>query len=341
MVNGEARDTRTRAWVAVPLDGFIGRLYERRKFYKARKQDAETEEERLNAAGMDAMLKLTVNMVYGVLSARYFAVGNTVVANNITARARLGVWMMAKALGLRQTITDGGCYRPEAVCRFDGKHPGLDTLSRPWEWHAPNRRRWLRPMGGRDWSGTWPGLHELDSLAAVHIREFWRPYSLEFPFRVEHKAVIDRGACWSKGDYAFRLPDGKVMYAVRGKDKGQKGGQHPSFRLLDAILDGRDDFPTDLDYEHRGIMKLGKYQVVQSCRGYEHLKHLRPGDDYTEARTARYNNTCFPLEDEKDYMRRRGRRKTNRGRPVQWFEKYGPKGIAAVHRRMADDNLKN
>jgi excisionase family DNA binding protein len=43
--------------------------------------------------GLDAVLKLLINTLYGVLTSRHFAVGNTVVSNNITARARLGAWM--------------------------------------------------------------------------------------------------------------------------------------------------------------------------------------------------------------------------------------------------------
>ena len=84
--------------------------------------------------------------------ARYFAVGNAVLGNNITARARAGVWMVAKALGLRQSITDGGIYTPDAVPHFRGKKPGLDTLSRPWGWEdRKNRQRGYVPLPSFEW----------------------------------------------------------------------------------------------------------------------------------------------------------------------------------------------
>src|SRR5205823_6636686 len=166
------------------------------------------EEARARAAGLDGLLKLLVNTLYGVLASRFFPVGNSVLANTITARARVGVWMVAKALGLRQTITDGGIYTPGAVCAFRGKRPGLDTLSRAWDWHAPRRGRCHAPLGGLDWAGPWPALAEVDELAAGHVACFWAPYGLSLPFRLEHKTTFRSGAYWSKGDYALATPQG-------------------------------------------------------------------------------------------------------------------------------------
>jgi hypothetical protein len=87
-------------------------------------------------------------------------------------------------------------------------------------------------------------------------------------------------------------------------------------------------------------LEMGLYRVFQSGRGYEHLRHLRPGDSYTEPRTCRYNNTHFPLADEDDSNTRRNRKKTCKGQPVPWFERFGPQGIAGVHLRMAENRLR-
>jgi hypothetical protein len=265
-------------------------------------------------------------------------VGNTVVASCITARARLGVWMMAKALGLRQSITDGGFYLPALVCFCKGRRPGLDTLSRGWEWRdTKNQTRWHGPLAGLSWDGDWP--KDVDRLALEHVQGFWAPYGLEFPFRIEHKGSFEAAAYWSKGDYWFDLgQDRPPKCALRGKDK--KAKDHPTFRLLENIIRGVDEFPAALANTQRGIMRLGKYQVVQACQGYEHLKALRPGDDYSEPRTARYNNTYFPLADEDDYRRRRDRRKTHRGQVVEWFERFRALGIEMVHRKMGLDRLR-
>ena len=147
---GTPGDKRSRAWYAVPLEGFIGTLVKERKRCKHIARESADEQERREAEGKRRVLKLMVNTLYGSLVCRHFAIGNTVVANNITARARLGVWMLAKALGLRQTITDGGIYQPAAVPHLkpDAKCPGLDTLSRPEAWARPKLGRTVGPLGG-------------------------------------------------------------------------------------------------------------------------------------------------------------------------------------------------
>jgi hypothetical protein len=339
------KDTRTRAWWAVPLEGFIGRLVDARKLQKALSKDPSlTEQHREAAKGLDGMLKLMINTLYGVMASRFFTVGNTVVANNITARARVAVWMLAKALRLRQCITDGGIYEHTAVCAFEGRKPGLDTLSRMWEWENRNRGRYLVPLGGRDWSGPLPGQDELDALAAEHVRQFWERYGLEFPFKLEHKMAnsFTRAAYWSKGDYALRTPK-EDKFALRGKDRPKKDTAHPSYRLLVNILDGKDEFPADLSYTRGGILKIGKWRIVQQSGGpaYRGMKRLRPGDNLPTTRhEARYNNVHFPLKDERDYLSRRNRKKTHRGRPVQWFERHGRKGVSAVLRGMGLNTLR-
>jgi hypothetical protein len=288
-----------------------------------------------------------INTVYGVMASRFFTVGNTVVANNITARARVAVWMLAKALRLRQSITDGGIYQHTAVAAFKGrKKPGLDTLNRMWEWENKVRRRHLVPLGGRDWSGPLPGQQELDALAAEHVRQFWEPYGLAFPFKLEHKLAnsFTRAAYWSKGDYALRpVTGGKLVFALRGKDRPNSKDAHPTFKLLENVLDGKDEFPADLSYSRGGILKIGKWKIVQQCGGptYRGMKRLRPGDNLpTTQHEARYNNVHFPLRDEKDYLSRRNRKKAHRGRPVQWFERHGRKGVSAVLRGMRQNTLR-
>ena len=40
------------------------------------------------------------------------------------------------------------------------------------------------------------------------------------------------------------------------------------------------------------------------------------------------------------FLRRAKRKKVHRKQPVEWFEKYRHKGIAAVHARMQEDHLR-
>jgi hypothetical protein len=100
--NGLLKDTRTPKWYAIPLEAFIGNLVTRRKSFKAKAKDITlSEAERQAAKGMDSTLKLFVNTLYGVFASRHFCIGNTILANVITGRARVGVWMTAKALAAR------------------------------------------------------------------------------------------------------------------------------------------------------------------------------------------------------------------------------------------------
>jgi hypothetical protein len=316
-------DTRSRLWTPVPLRDFIGRILAARKKCKQQK-----------LSGLDAMLKLTINTMYGSVASRYFPISNTVVSNVVTAKARLWVWLIAKALGCHQTITDGGAYAFATVRSYsEDRKPSLPVFAAPWDWHAPNRRRGYAPFVPP------ADLKELDRLALDHVVKFWRPYGLAIPFTVEHKSFIDSGAYISKGDYLIVPPDGQRRYAVRGKEKDKSKERHPTFELLDNIVKRTDEFPADMAHTHTSIMKIGQYKIVQESSGYQELKDLRPGDDYRERRVARYNNTHFPLDILDDYVKRKGRKKVNRGKPVEWFEKYRHHGISQVHSHMYSNKL--
>ena len=65
------------------------------------------------------------------LASAHYDIGNTVVANNITAKARLGVWLVSRSVKGLQSITDGYMYESSKIYRLknDMKSPGLETLS--------------------------------------------------------------------------------------------------------------------------------------------------------------------------------------------------------------------
>jgi hypothetical protein len=345
--SGKPEDLRPRWWVEVPLEGFVGRLADERQRVKKLLAASMTEEEKSSLEALDSVLKVVINTVYGVSASRYFAMGNTVLANNITARARVGVWMLAKALGLRQSITDGGIYTPEAVPAFKRKRPGFATLSRPWEWQDRDGRRFYVPLGGLDWSGPleW-NKRDLDGLAMAHVREFWSPYGLEFPFKLRHKTenTFWAAAYLNKGDYALRTIERGYVFKLRGKERGLKESAdlpHPHFALFRAILDGSDEFPADLRYTRGGILRVGTYRKAQDSKsGYQRLKGLRPGDDIPPStHRARYNNLHMPILDHLDYLNRLKRKKVRSGQLIEWFERYRREGILAVHKAMLNNKL--
>jgi hypothetical protein len=341
--DGTAQDRRPRWWYGVPLEDFVGRLADERQHLKARQKATDNADEKRRLDGLGTVLKLIVNTLYGDFASRHFAIGNTVIANNITARARLGVWLLAKALGLRQSITDGGIYTPAAVPHWQHHRPGLDTLSRMGAWDAPRFGRTLEPLAGLGhWDPDIPLPKDADAAALAHVRGFWAPYGLKFPFDLAHKTenAFRRAAYWGKADYFLLRVDNTIEPKVRGKNKRKR--YHPTFALLEAILAGKDDFPTDLGYRHGGLLKVATYlRAKSSATGYANVKDLRPGDDIPETEhQARYNNAHFPLADLADFLSRQRRKKVRRGLPTLWFERYGARGIANVHARMTANKLR-
>jgi hypothetical protein len=127
-------DNRSRYWLAIPLDAFIDPYISKRNIIKDEMKAVSEVEGKTDKyydlyAKQDAM-KLVCNVCYGVLASPYFKVGDVTLANNITAMARGLVWMTAKALGLYQTITDGGAGSINHVREWTGKKPGMDTMAK-------------------------------------------------------------------------------------------------------------------------------------------------------------------------------------------------------------------
>lgn len=363
---GGIKDERTHAWFSLPLEDVFGKIIDKRNKLKSEAKQAKANgqnEEYLKLNGRQEALKLFVNTGYGVLASPYFNIGNTVVANNITAQIRLAVWQMSKALNTCQSITDGGMYEPGKVNRLKTevdsfRKPSLSTLSDLQDIQEC-RNVEVVSLGDIDWK---PSIKELfredltdeekkklqkelaekmDEIALQHIRDFWKVYGLEFQFEVEHKAenFAKRVAYWSKSDYALDRAIGERYYKIRGakknKDKDKKN--HPKYELFDNILDDIDIFPKDLEYIFHCLLKVGKFKIIQDCKkGYQDYKTLQPGDDYEEDRTAQFNNTHMAVDTIKEYQKRAKRTKKE-GKVL--FEKHGSKGIKWVHAVMMMDNL--
>lgn len=98
-------------------------------------------------------IKLLLNTVYGVLSSPYFQVNNVIVTNNITAKARVNIWMVSKALSITQSITDGGCCGLLQVLylRDNLKRPGMGYFSDYYKLIEHNSISRIS-LGGLDWS---------------------------------------------------------------------------------------------------------------------------------------------------------------------------------------------
>ncbi len=97
---------------------------------------------------MNNLMKLIINTIYGIMVSPFFAVGNVVVGNNITARARTLAWYMEKGLHLHQSITDGGVFNLNRVVyptqekrRISGEYTVNLYLKTDYKQHS------LKPLG--------------------------------------------------------------------------------------------------------------------------------------------------------------------------------------------------
>jgi hypothetical protein len=295
-------DKRTRAWFGIKLEYFIGVLVGQRKQLKRDMQKAKDVGNKSLADLLNAkqeMFKLFINTLYGDLASVYFSFGNVVLANVITDKARVGAWMMSKALRTRMEITDGGFYSPLLVAYFSGKRPGLDVLSDWRKWKClrsvDDIDRSFGCLGGwsvEQWEEYFTTYNRrvvneedtsdldlvADTLAAQHIENFWKPYGLRFEFGVEHKYehISWRAGYMSKSDYCLKtLGNQPDVIKKRGsrpanaevpldeRDDDYYASIDPGFELLQALADA-----DTRAYNHRGFVNkrltnVGEYQEAR------------------------------------------------------------------------------
>jgi hypothetical protein len=151
-------DKRSHHWLSIPMgDNWIERLLGMRKNYP-------------KSHPLNNIYKAIINSTYGIIASKYFPISNVVVANNITARSRGLAWMMAKALGLKQIITDGGVFQLNSVNTWFSKQPSMNTLSligSPDELHSQSSRHLrTKPLGNLQWKlGEYQTIPESDNCS--------------------------------------------------------------------------------------------------------------------------------------------------------------------------------
>lgn len=260
------KDNRTRKWVKMPFQKFLQSLLDQRKKLKQELKNASDEETKNKLNAQQNSLKLMINTLYSVICSIYFSVGNTVVADNITARARCEVWKMAKALQLRQTITDGGFYQPEKVLQIKNKQqrkPSFNIFSDPCSL-VKHRNIKIVSLGEKPWKEMFqhnPSLlvqQNIDELAKQHIDEFWAAYDFKLKMNIEHKLenFSLKTAYLNKANYRFMTFEKEKGWAgrktaVRGVERDVSVEKNPYIELLENILlnDPKNVYlPKKLDY---------------------------------------------------------------------------------------------
>ncbi|NEP59924.1 MAG: hypothetical protein F6K31_23450 [Symploca sp. SIO2G7] len=95
------------SWLGINMgDLIVDQLLEERAKYSKTNPDEKP---------FNTLYKLIINTLYGDMVSPFFAIGNTVVGSNITARARAMAWYMEKSLNGFQTITDGCAFEINRV----------------------------------------------------------------------------------------------------------------------------------------------------------------------------------------------------------------------------------
>ena len=253
-------DDRSRFWTTIELKDFIGPLLTKRKKVKKQMNDSSlTPEEKFQLNGQQQTLKLLVNTLYGVFCSPYFSVSNTILANNITARARLGVWQSSRVLNGIQCITDGFAYSPTQVFQLKEnqtmKKPGLNVLS---DLDLLQNHRFIETidLGNMDWKTIFetnsfdeiPYYQNLDENVEEHLARFWSSYDLTIPYQVEHKKENTgmKMVYFKRAHYAILKRNQEILYKFRGLHLNSVEDENPTFfKLAKALLVDDSEFRLD------------------------------------------------------------------------------------------------
>ena len=193
-------------------------------------------------------MKQVCNTLYGVLASPYFPISNVVVANNITAAARVAVWCLSCAAGTYQSITDGGAYNLNQVRDWKGDTiPCMNTLSL---WRATHRlhrhytsKLLTKPLAsdtlwsisaspkdngyskvqnkkGTIFEANAEGWKKFDEELLAHIKHFFRgaeklPSILNI-ISFTHKDLYESIVLHSQTNYQFKHTDGSRKTKARG-----------------------------------------------------------------------------------------------------------------------------
>lgn len=315
---------RPYEWYSLPLDEFIGKFIDTRKGYKKKSKDKSLDKSvREEYDQLQNGVKLFINTLYGCLASPFFPIGNTVTANNITSKARCGVWMMAKALGSHQSITDGGMFSVNQVRflephRKEGKRPSMNVLA---NYDRVNKYRNIRTgslFDVNDWQNVkrtiWANdgrynpdnLHpiNIDTIVLNHVNEFWKHYGLSMPFAIECKYE-------NTGDFAGY--DGSADYMIVGTAKGEriegiegnviikcrgtKSGHVKHYHLRDLAIGRYTHVLEDGVIVQRytdTFKQIGVKQYQANGKAYKE-QNVMPGDEELFRQFFRPNTNHFPV----------------------------------------------
>lgn len=293
-------DYRPRIWAEIPLKNLIKPLREKREQLKKDKKNKDLQEQ----------YKLILNSLYGVLASPYFEVGNVVISNNITAKARVQIWMASRTLNGIQCITDGFQYQPMNIYKIEIKNnknsrrlPGLKKLSdlANLEESRVIKKGILGKKSEKEWIEYFnkPMINwEIDQYAKTHINEFWSHYDLQLDYNIEHKHEHTSKKMFyiKKAHYSTQSPDGTLIHKYRGISPTKE--QIPQYyTIAESIINNTECELKTLEYKNIIEAKISDY-LEQKAKGIE----LMPGEIITKITILSLTDEDLPSINHQHHM---------------------------------------
>lgn len=290
------------AWMSVNL----GELLVSRLLLERGKYDKNKPEEK----PLNELYKLCINTIYGDMVSPFFDIGNVVVGNNITARARAMAWYMEKGLNGFQTITDGCAFELNRVIGIKDQKLTAETVTSETE-NIKDSHFKIKPIGDADRIEVIEGekglgvtlfkgdsVTQLDNYQAKswladevknHLKTIFPDIPVIDKFSFEIKDIYDAGCFHGTANYKFR----KVNSTEGGKMRSySKNHQYNAYNLTgDELQLVTSEYKPSEDF----LMALmcNPYSVARS-HPYVATKILKPAEYKNHYESRWEDSKAFP-----------------------------------------------
>lgn len=208
-VNGKIQkiniEETCHAWCELPLQEYMELLSNERKKYRKDNPDEFP---------LNKVMKDCLNTPYGDIVSRYFLISNTVIGNNITARARVMAWCIEKGLNTYQVITDGGMFDKDRIVTENRAKITLENSIDEKGLNEGNLK--LKSLEGST-------KKELEENAIAHLKSLFpnlsifqnNVYELEIKEESQNEYIAQGLATHGSADYLLNYPN-NPKYKMRG-----------------------------------------------------------------------------------------------------------------------------
>lgn len=250
---------------------------------------------------LNTLYKLCINTIYGDMVSPFFDIGNVVVGNNITARARAVAWYMEKGLNGFQTITDGCAFELNRIIHQRRIKLTSETVMVNDSDRRPDYQ--VKPIGGYDRievyetekglgltlmsdenitrMDNYQAKEWLATMVKSHLETCFPNISVISKFNFEIKDIYDAGCFHGTANYKFRkvttTEQGKMRsyskkhrynaYTLTGDELQLFATEYkPSEEFLNQILTNPYNVERSQPYVATKILKTGEYAAHYDSR---------------------------------------------------------------------------